>query len=56
MKPLVLGAILGLLWLLVGLPLTVPSTAVAAVVQPVTVAFLLGVLARPHLPRGRWSR
>jgi hypothetical protein len=56
MKPLLLGAVLALLWLLFGWPLTVPSTVLAAVVQPVTVAFVLGVLARPHLTGRRWSR
>lgn len=47
MKPILFGAVLALLWLLLGLPLNVPSTVVTAVVaQPVTVAFVLGVLAR----------
>ncbi|MDX3578644.1 hypothetical protein [Streptomyces sp. FL07-04A] len=56
MKPLLLGAVLALLWLLLGRPVTVPSTAVAPLLQPVTVAFLLGALARPHLTGWRWTR
>ncbi|MFJ4623043.1 hypothetical protein [Streptomyces sp. NPDC088812] len=57
MKPLILGALLALLWLTIGLPLTVPSTVVMAVVaQPVILAFAAGILARPYLPRRRWSR
>jgi hypothetical protein len=57
-KALALGAVLALLWLVFGLPLTVPSTVVMTVVtQPVTVAFVLGVLARPYLARSRrWTR
>jgi hypothetical protein len=56
-KPLVLGAVLALLWLTIGLPLTVPSTVVTTVVaQPVILAFTAGVLARPSLPYRRWSR
>ncbi len=55
MKPLVYGAVLALLWLLFGLPLTVSSTVLAAVVQPVTIAFAAGLLARPYVAR-RWSR
>ena len=52
MKHLLLGAVLGVLWLLLGLPHAVPSTVVMAVVaQPVTIAFAAGLLARPHLPR-----
>ncbi|MDX3570821.1 hypothetical protein [Streptomyces sp. ID05-47C] len=52
MKPLLYGAVLALLWLLFGLPLTV----LAPLVQPVTVAFAAGLLARPHLTGRRWSR
>jgi hypothetical protein len=54
-KPLILGAVLALLWLLLGLPLAAVTGVVSALVQPVTVAFVLGVLARPHLVRGRTS-
>lgn len=56
MKPILLGAVFGLLWLLLGMPYTVPSTLLAAVVQPVTLAFAAGLYARPHLTRGRWTR
>ncbi|MEH0582836.1 hypothetical protein QA942_01480 [Streptomyces sp. B21-106] len=52
MKPLLFGAVLALLWLLSGLPLT----ALAPIVQPVTVAFAAGILARPHLTGRRWTR
>jgi hypothetical protein len=56
MKPLLFGAVLALLWLVFGLPRTVPVTAVAPLLQPVTVAFAAGILARPYVTRGRWSR
>ncbi|MFF7260679.1 hypothetical protein ACFZCL_10395 [Streptomyces sp. NPDC008159] len=56
MKPLLFGAVLALLWLAVGLPLATPFGGVANLVQPVTIAFVLGVLARPHMARWRWSR
>ncbi|MGW0942924.1 hypothetical protein ACWD4O_10280 [Streptomyces sp. NPDC002623] len=52
MKPLLFGAVLALLWLLLGLPLT----ALGSVLQPVTVASAAGVFARPHLAGRRWSR
>ncbi|MEU9264556.1 hypothetical protein AB0E04_03755 [Streptomyces sp. NPDC048251] len=52
MKSLLFGAVLALLWLLSGLPLA----ALAPVVQPVTVAFAAGLLARPHLTGRRWTR
>jgi hypothetical protein len=55
-KPLILGAVLALLWLVFGLPATVPSTLVAPLVQPVTLAFAAGLLARPCLARSRgWT-
>lgn len=56
MKPLALGAVLGLLWVLLGAPVTVPSSVVALVCQPVILAFAAGIAARPHLPLRRWSR
>ncbi|MET7651542.1 hypothetical protein [Streptomyces sp. NPDC005486] len=52
MKPLLLGAVLALLWLVFGLSVTV----VSSLLQPVTVAFAAGLLARPHLTRPRWTR
>ncbi|MET9056779.1 hypothetical protein ABZX99_03040 [Streptomyces antibioticus] len=56
MKPLAYGAVLALLWLVFGLPLATPAAVVSAVVQPVTVAFTAGLLARPHLTGRRWTR
>jgi hypothetical protein len=56
MKPLLSGAVLALLWLLYGLPLAAPSTPLAPLLQPVTLAFAAGILARPHLTRWRWTR
>ena len=57
MKHLLLGAVLGLLWLVVGVPLTPALAVLAAVVQPVTVAFVLGVAARQYVPgMRRWAR
>lgn len=56
MKPLLFGALLGLLWLLLGMPLATPFAGVANLVQPVTVAFAAGILARPYLTRWRWTR
>jgi hypothetical protein len=50
MKHLLLGAVLGLLWLVADVPLTPALAVLAAVVQPVTVAFVLGAAARPLLP------
>lgn len=56
MKPLVYGAVLGLLWLVAGVPLAPALVVLAAVVQPVTIAFVLGVAARPYMRRsGRWT-
>ncbi|WP_333736347.1 hypothetical protein [Streptomyces sp. IBSBF 2806] len=56
MKPIVLGGLLALLWLTIGLPLTMRGTVLAPLVQPVTVAFAAGLLARPHLAGRRWTR
>lgn len=42
MKPILFGAVLALLWLAFGLPLATPFGGVANLVQPVTVAFVLG--------------
>ena len=53
MRSLALGAVLALVWLLFGAPLVTITAVLAAVVQPVTVAFLLGLAARPYLTRGR---
>lgn len=57
MKALVSGAVLGVLWLLLGLPVTAPSTVVTAVVaQPVILGFVAGMAARSHLTGRRWMR
>lgn len=53
MKALALGAVLALVWVLFGLPLAVPETVLPWLVEPVTVAFAAGLVARPHLTRGR---
>lgn len=56
MRALVFGALLGVLLVLFGLPLAPVVTVLAAVVQPVTVAFVLGIAIRPYLNRtGRWT-
>lgn len=56
MKPLVYGAVLGLLWLVVGVPLAPALAVLAAVVQPVTIALAAGAAARPYVRRpGRWT-
>ena len=55
MKPIVLGAVLALLWLVLGLPVAAPFGGVANLVQPVTVAFAAGILARPTLLQN-WRR
>lgn len=49
MKPLVFGAVLALLWLLFGLPLTLPAAVVTVACQPVILAFAAGLVARPRL-------
>lgn len=56
MKPILLGAVLALLWLLCGLPHTTPVTVPSPLLQPVTVAFAAGLYAHPHLTRWRWTR
>lgn len=56
MKALALGAVVGLVWVLFGSPLTLPSAALIQVESPVTIAFALGLLARPYLARSRrWT-
>ena len=57
MKWLILGAPIGLL---LAIPQTLPlaiGAVTALVSQPLAVAFVLGAVARPHLPLfGRWTR
>ncbi|MFE7837468.1 hypothetical protein ACFU53_15945 [Streptomyces sp. NPDC057474] len=56
MKPIVFGAVLALVWLLFGSPLTLPSAGLIQVESPVTIAFAAGLLARPYLRRSRrWT-
>jgi hypothetical protein len=57
MKPLVFGAVLGVLWLLFGLPLAPIAAVLPVLVQPVTIAFAAGLAVRPLLPgMRRWAR
>ncbi|MEU0253306.1 hypothetical protein ABZ299_12520 [Streptomyces sp. NPDC006184] len=57
MKPLLFGAVLGALWLLLGQPLALPTRAVAVLCQPVILAFAAGLASRPYMPKpGRWTR
>lgn len=49
MKPILFGAVLALVWVLFGAPLVTVTAVLAAVVQPVTIAFVLGLAARPYL-------
>lgn len=55
MKPLVFGAVLGLLWLWFGLPLAPVATLLPLLVQPVVLGFAAGLIARPYLNRWRTS-
>lgn len=58
MRALLFGAVLGVLLVTIGLPLTVPSTVVTtALAHPLVVAFAAGLAARTHLARSRgWTR
>lgn len=56
MKHLLLGAVLGLLWLVLGVPLAPVADVLSVLVEPVTVAFVLGAAARPYVRMpGRWT-
>lgn len=56
MKPILFGAVLALVWLLFGAPLVTVTGLLPVLVEPVTLAFLLGLLARPYLRRSRrWT-
>lgn len=56
MKALALGAVLAFVWLLFGTPLATITTVLAVLVEPVTIAFVLGLAARPYLRRSRrWT-
>jgi hypothetical protein len=55
-KHLLLGAVLGVAWLLAGVPLAPALDVLSVLVQPVTVAFIAGAAARPLLPgMRRWT-
>jgi len=57
MKLLILGALLGLLLLYPALLAVAVTIAAAILAKPLVVAFGLGLVARPHLPRlRRWAR
>lgn len=49
MRALALGAVLALVWLLLGSPLVTAAAVPPVLAEPVTVAFLLGLAARPYL-------
>lgn len=56
MKPILFGAVLALVWLLVGPPLVTITAMLPVLAEPVTIAFVAGLLARPHLRRSRrWT-
>lgn len=57
MRWLLLGAVLGALFLFPQMLAAVVAVLAVLVTQPVVVAFVLGLAARPYLPLvGRWSR
>lgn len=53
MKPILFGALVGLVWLVAGVPLTPVADMLSVLVQPVTLAFVLGAAARPYVTRWR---
>ncbi|MDX2829465.1 MULTISPECIES: hypothetical protein [Streptomyces] len=56
MKPILFGALLALVWLLLGSPLVTITAALPVLVEPVTIAFAAGLLARPYVRRSRrWT-
>lgn len=56
MSRLAFGAILGVAWLVAGVPLAPALDVLSVLAQPVTVAFVLGAAARPLLPgMRRWA-
>lgn len=57
MRWLLLGALLGLLPTIPAVLTAVVSVVVTLAGQPLLVVFVLGAVARPHLPLvGRWTR
>jgi hypothetical protein len=56
-KWLLLGALIALLLTIPGILGTAVAVVTALACEPVVVAFLLGLAARPHLPAvRRWTR
>jgi hypothetical protein len=56
MKPIVVGAVLALVWLLFGSPLVTITAVLPVLVEPVTIAFVVGLVVRPYLARSRrWT-
>lgn len=56
MKPILFGAVLGMLWVLVGLPLVPVAAVLPVLVQPVVLGFAAGLAARPYVTRSRgWT-
>ena len=53
MKSIVFGAVLALVWLLFGSPLVTITAVLPVLVEPVTLAFVLGLAARPYLRQTR---
>jgi hypothetical protein len=53
MKALALGAVLALVWFLLGSPLVTITAVLPVLAEPVTLAFAAGLLARPYLARSR---
>lgn len=49
MKPILFGAVLALVWLLFGPPPVTITTVLPVLAEPVTIAFALGLAARPYL-------
>jgi hypothetical protein len=56
MRYLLLGALLGLLLLFPPLLTAVAAAVAWTVAKPLLVGLGLGLIARPHLPRPRWTR
>ncbi|MGW1669031.1 hypothetical protein [Streptomyces sp. NPDC002324] len=56
MRSLALGAVLALVWLLLGSPLVTVAAVLPVLAEPVTIAFALGLAARPYVRRPRrWT-
>ncbi|WP_327342728.1 hypothetical protein [Streptomyces europaeiscabiei] len=53
MKAIVCGAVVGLVWVVVGVPLAPVAEVLAVLAEPVTIAFAAGLVARPYVRRSR---